>query len=69
MLRVSQVQGGRLELRPLHELLQVDLSWLDEPEVLILMGGLLVDERHRGGVAIRFLRHKFLSGFGFGDLP
>ena len=38
VLRVGQVELGLLKLGLRNELFQVDLGWLDEPEVLVLAG-------------------------------
>lgn len=56
VLRVGQVESCCLKLGPMNILLQIYLRWLNKPQVLVLMGHFLVDERHRGWVPVRFLQ-------------
>jgi len=44
VLRVGQVQRRRLKLGFLNKLLQVNLRWLNEPQVLILVRNFLIDK-------------------------
>ena len=46
MLREAQVQGSLIELGLLHEVFQVDLVRLDEPQVLRLVRHFLVSKGH-----------------------
>ena len=46
VLREAQVQGSLVELGLLHEVFQVDLVGLDEPQVLRLICHFLVSKGH-----------------------
>ena len=68
MLRVGQIERCVLKLGPLDVLLEIDLAWLDEPQVLVLVTHLLVGQWRRGRVAVGFLTENEVSSVvGAGD--